>query len=184
MSPTATSPTSKSRKSLAALRRLSRSGRRADGRIPLVIDAKSGIRLRKSRRATFIDLRNWEVLDQTGWILDSLHCPPGEFATLLDPASPLHARLFEPGGVFVFYGGPKTGPLSAARKARALGLEATALRGGLRAWRLAGGRVGGHPDSALPILKTSIGVAYRHTLRGIGRRFSWLFGKHGPAGAG
>lgn len=147
----------------------------------IAIDARTAMALKRRRKVTFIDLRDWEVLDRTSWIEGSLHCPPGEFATLIDPSSPLHGRLFEPGCVFIFYGGPKASPLAAARKARKLGLEAMALRGGLRAWRDAGGRTAGHPDSAFPALRASIRVAYRFTMSGARRRVTQVKRRLGMA---
>jgi rhodanese-related sulfurtransferase len=145
-----------------------------------VIEAADAVRLWRRRKAVFVDLRDWETLDQTGWIEGSLQCPAGEFASLVDPSSQMHQRLFEPGVSFVFYGGPKTGPLSAARRARALGLDAMALRGGLRGWRQAGGRIAGHPDSALPVLRTSIRIAFadfKATLRRSAARLGSRFGR-------
>jgi rhodanese-related sulfurtransferase len=125
----------------------------------LAIESPEAMALKRRRKASFIDLRDWETLDKTGWIEGSLHCPPGEFAAIVDPASPLHARLFEPDVTLIFYGGPKSGPLNAARRARAHGVkDAMALRGGLSAWRRAGGKTTGHPASAIPILKTSLRI--------------------------
>jgi rhodanese-related sulfurtransferase len=148
----------------------------------VVIGARDAIALWRRKQAVFVDLRDWEVLDETGWIEGSLHCPPGEFAAIVSPSSPLHARLFEPGKVFIFYGGPSCAPLASARRARELGLEgALALRGGLKSWRNAGGRVAGHPDSPFPALKASFLLAtkyarsrlsawWRRDRRGDGRR--------------
>ncbi|MFD1331913.1 rhodanese-like domain-containing protein [Methylopila musalis] len=141
---------------------------------PLVVEARDAIAMNRRGEAKFIDLRDWEVLDRTGWISESLHCPPGEFAAIVDPASPLHNRLFEPGQTLVFYGGPKTAPLAAARKARALGLKALVLRGGFRAWRDAGGRIAGHPNSPMPVLKSSFRQAYRFTMAGVRKRLARL----------
>jgi rhodanese-related sulfurtransferase len=130
----------------------------------MAIEAREALALWRRKKAVFVDLRDWEMVDANGWIEGSLHCPPGEFASLIDPASPLHTRLFEPGVTFVFYGGPNTAPLAAARRARALGLHgALALRGGLTSWRNAGGRIAGHPNSPLPALRASIAVAKRYT---------------------
>ncbi|HEY0290797.1 MAG TPA: rhodanese-like domain-containing protein [Hansschlegelia sp.] len=143
----------------------SQRSKRARKRPVVVIEAREAIALYRRKQAVLVDLSDWESADETGWIQGSFHCPPGEFAGLIDPASPLHARLFEPGKVFIFYGGPKFAPLAAARRARALGLDgALALRGGLKAWRNAGGRVAGHPQSPFPVLKASFGFAMRYAL--------------------
>ncbi|MFD1701519.1 rhodanese-like domain-containing protein [Methylopila henanensis] len=143
-------------------------------RRPVAIDARSVIALKRRQACAIVDLRDWEVLDRTGWVSGSLHCPPGEFAALIDPSSPLHVRLFEPGATIVFYGGPNASPLAAARKARAMGLDARAMRGGLQAWRDAGGRVAGHPESALPALRSSLRTAWRYSLSGVKRRIARL----------
>ncbi|RXF75104.1 rhodanese-like domain-containing protein [Hansschlegelia zhihuaiae] len=129
----------------------------------IVIEARDAIGLWRRKQAVFVDLRDWEVVDETGWIEGSLHCPPGEFAAIVSPSSPLHARLFEPGKTFIFYGGPHTAPLASAKRARELGLEgALALRGGLKSWRNAGGRVAGHPNSPFPALKASFTLATKY----------------------
>ena len=126
----------------------------------MVIGAREALNLSRRKQAVFVDLRDWEVVDRTGWIEGSFHCPPGEFSNIVSPASPLHGRLFEPGKTFVFYGGPDCAPLASAKRAKELGLEnALALRGGLQAWRKAGGRVSGHPNSAFPVLRASLGIA-------------------------
>lgn len=131
-----------------------------------VIGAKDALVLWRRKQAVFIDLRDWEIVDQTGWIEGAFHCPPGEFSNIVSPASPLHQRLFEPGKTFVFYGGPDSAPLASARRAGELGLHgALALRGGLKAWRGAGGRISGHPNSPLPVLKTSFEVATKFARR-------------------
>lgn len=141
-------------------------------RSAVVISAREAIAMWRRKQAVFIDLRDWELVDRTGWIEGSLHCPPGEFANIVSPSSPLHARLFEPGKVFVFYGGPKVSPLASAKRARELGLEnALALRGGLPAWRAAGGAVAGHPNSAFPALKASVALAMIYARRSLR---SWL----------
>lgn len=120
----------------------------------------------RKKQAVFVDLRDWEVLDRTGWIEGSLHCPPGEFANIVSPSSPLHARLFEPGKTFIFYGDPDVSPLASAKRARELGLDsALALRGGLPSWRAAGGRIAGHPNSPFPALKASFLLAAKYAKR-------------------
>lgn len=146
----------------------------------VAIDAREAIALWRRKAAVFIDLRDWEVLDRMGWIEGAMHCPPGEFANIVSPASPLHARLFEPGKTFIFYGSPECSPLASAKRARELGLEgALALRGGLKAWRNAGGRIAGHPNSAFPALRASLSITGRY-LRG--RTAAWWRGvQHGGA---
>ncbi|QZN99433.1 hypothetical protein [Chenggangzhangella methanolivorans] len=84
----------------------------------IAVGAREALTMWRRKQAVFVDLRDWEILDQTGWIEGSLHCPPGEFANIVSPTSPLHARLFEPGKVFIFYGGPDFPPLASAKRAR------------------------------------------------------------------
>jgi len=161
----------------------SRANRRADA--PLVIKAAEALALWRRKQVVMIDLSDWETADQVGWIEGSFHCPPGEFAGLVDPASPLHARLFEPGKIFIFYGGPKAAPLKAAKRARALGLlGARALRGGLPAWRNAGGRVAGHPNSPFPALKASFNIALKYALATLRRRYAKAGRRGGQATRG
>lgn len=154
---------------------------RSPKRRALAIEPRDAITLWRRKLAVFIDLRDWEVLDRTGWIEGAMHCPPGEFANIVSPSSPLHARLFEPGKTFVFYGSPDCSPLASARRARELGLEdAVALRGGLKAWRNAGGRMAGHPNSAFPALQASFAIASRYFR---GRVSAWRRGaKHRGGG--
>lgn len=144
----------------------------------VAIDAREAIGLWRRKAAVFIDLRDWEVLDQMGWIEGAMHCPPGEFFNIVSPSSALHTRLFEPGKIFIFYGSPECSPLACAKRARELGLDgAHALRGGLKAWRNAGGRTAGHPSSAFPALKASLSVAARYAK---GRLAVWWRGvQHG-----
>ena len=146
----------------------------------VVIEAREAVALWRKKKAVFVDLRDWEIVDKTGWIEGSLHCPPGEFANIVSPSSPLHARLFEPGGLFIFYGSPAFSPLASAKRARELGLDgALALRGGLKSWRNAGGRVAGHPNSPLPALKSSVTLAGRYAR---GRLLTWWRGRKRPDG--
>lgn len=151
---------------LGQLSGVSQSGTEPARTTKIAVGARKALSLWKRKQAVFVDLRDWETMDRTGWIEGAMHCPPGEFANIISPESPLHARLFEPGRVFIFYGGAKSGPLACARRARALGLaNAFAMRGGLRSWREAGGPLNGHPDSPLPALKASALFAYRHAKR-------------------
>lgn len=130
------------------------------------IGAKEALGLWRRKQAVFIDLRDWEIVDRTGWIEGAFHCPPGEFSNIVSPTSPLHQRLFEPGKTFVFYGGPDAAPLASARRARDLGLHgALALRGGLKAWRGVGGRISGHPNSPVPMLRASLEIAMKFARR-------------------
>lgn len=130
----------------------------------VAISAHDALALWRKKKAVFIDLRDWEIVDRSGWIEGSMHCPPGEFSNIVSPSSPLHTRLFEPGKTFIFYGGPETSPLASAKRAREIGLDgALALRGGLTAWRNAGGRLAGHPNSPFPALKSSFFIAARYT---------------------
>ncbi|MDR4306445.1 hypothetical protein IHQ68_07420 [Chelatococcus sambhunathii] len=141
----------------------------------MVIGAREAMKLSRAKQAVFIDLRNWEIVDQTGWIEGSFHCPPGEFSNIVSPTSALHARLFEPGKTFIFYGGPDCAPLASAKRAKELGLEkALALRGGLKAWRAAGGRISGHPNSPFPVLRASFGIASHFARR---RLLAWWRGE-------
>lgn len=134
----------------------------------IAIGARDALAMARRRQALFVDLRDWEILDRTGWIEGALHCPPGEFANIVSPSSPLHARLFEPGKTFIFYGGPEASPLASARRARELGLEnALALRGGLDSWKAAGGRIAGHPNSPFPALKASFVIAAKYARRNV-----------------
>jgi hypothetical protein len=134
----------------------------------MVVGAREALGMARRKQAVFVDLRDWEIVDQTGWIEGSFHCPPGEFSNIVSPNSPLHARLFEPGKIFIFYGGPECSPLASAKRARGLGLDqALALRGGLKAWRQAGGRVSGHPNSAFPVLRASFSIASQFARRRI-----------------
>lgn len=143
------------------------------------MDARKALSLWRRKLAVFVDLRDWEVMDRTGWIQGAMHCPPGEFVNIVSPTSQLHQRLFEPGRIFIFYGGPTSVPLASARRARELGLQnAFALRGGLRAWRDAGGALGGHPNSAFPALRASVLLAFRHAKRRFAR---WRRGAAAPA---
>ncbi|WP_020178758.1 rhodanese-like domain-containing protein [Methylopila sp. M107] len=146
----------------------------------IAVGARVAIGMARRKEAVFIDLRDWEIVDRTGWIEGSFHCPPGEFSNIVSPASPLHARLFEPGKIFIFYGGPDCSPLASAKRAKALGLEQSfALRGGLKAWRNAGGRISGHPNSAFPVLRASLGIATAFARR---RMRAWWRGDRRAAG--
>ncbi len=167
--------TSSALPSMTPLTALQRPGSQARRRAeaPLAIKAPEAIAMWRRKQVVMVDLSDWETADQRGWIEGSFHCPPGEFAGLVDPASPLHTRLFEPGKVFIFYGGPKAAPLKAAKRARALGLSgARALRGGLAAWRNAGGRIAGHPNSPFPALKASFNITLKYALAALRRRYA------------
>jgi enamine deaminase RidA (YjgF/YER057c/UK114 family)/rhodanese-related sulfurtransferase len=91
-------------------------------------------------RLLFVDVRERHERAE-GTIAGSAHAPRGYLEFLLDPASDFHSPELTAGRTLVMFCGSGARSTLAAQLAVRLGLEARYLRGGIRAWRDAGGRV-------------------------------------------
>jgi rhodanese-related sulfurtransferase len=90
----------------------------------------------------FVDLREQNELDQSGWIPGSVHAPRGMLEFYIDTASAAHMPVFGSGRRIVFYcaGGGRSA--LATLLAQRMGLTNVAhVGGGFRAWAQAGGPV-------------------------------------------
>lgn len=88
----------------------------------------------------FIDVRDVREVAETGRIPGARHVPRGLLEFWIDPASPYHKPFFAEEKTFVFYCALDWRSALSTRAAQDMGLAPVAhLKGGLKAWREAGG---------------------------------------------
>jgi len=92
--------------------------------------------------ALIVDIRDIRELERDGRIPDSFHCPRGMLEFWIDPASPYFKPQFGEARRFVFYCTLDWRSALATQTAQRMGLQNVAhLKGGLKAWKQAGGAV-------------------------------------------
>ncbi|MDA8051285.1 MAG: rhodanese-like domain-containing protein [Rhodospirillales bacterium] len=90
----------------------------------------------------FVDLRDPREIAREGRIPGAFSCPRGMLEFWIDPESPYAKPQFSKPRRFVFYCASGWRSALAAKTAQDMGLENVAhIRGGLTAWRKAGGPV-------------------------------------------
>jgi rhodanese-related sulfurtransferase len=90
----------------------------------------------------FIDLREQNELDRSGWIPAAVHAPRGLLEFYIDPTARSHMEVFSSGKRIVFYCAAGARSALAAKLAMEMGVADVAhIGGGFRAWVEAGGPV-------------------------------------------
>lgn len=88
----------------------------------------------------FIDVRDVREVAETGRIPGARHVPRGLLEFWIDPRSPYHKPFFAEDKTFVFYCALDWRSALCTRAAQDMGLAPVGhLRGGLKAWKEAGG---------------------------------------------
>lgn len=106
------------------------------------LSAAEAMELLGDSLVAFIDLREQNELDVSGWIPGSVHAPRGMLEFYIDAGGSSHKEVFSSGKRIVFYcaGGGRSA--LAAQLAMEMGLDNVAhVGGGFRAWSAAGGPV-------------------------------------------
>jgi len=89
-----------------------------------------------------VDVRDIREIERDGRIPGSFHCPRGMLEFWIDPASPYFKQTFGENKRFVFYCTLDWRSALATQTAQNMGLAKVAnLKGGLKAWKVAGGPV-------------------------------------------
>jgi len=89
-----------------------------------------------------VDVRDIREIERDGRIPGSVHCPRGMLEFWIDPASPYFKSVFGEEKRFIFQCALDWRSALATQTAQSMGLENVAhLRGGLKAWKDAGGPI-------------------------------------------
>jgi rhodanese-related sulfurtransferase len=110
--------------------------------VVVTLPASEAIDLFSDSLVAFVDLREKNELDESGWVPGAVHAPRGLLEFYIDPSSSLHKEVFSSGKRILFYcaGGGRSA--LAAQLAMEMGLADVAhVGGGFGAWVEAGGPV-------------------------------------------
>ena len=106
------------------------------------VQATEAMKQMHSEAVAFIDIRDLPTLERDGIIPGAIHASRGMLEFLVDPESPYHKDVFSSGKKLFLYcasGGPSA---LATQRLQEMGLtHVTHIRGGLKAWKEAGGPV-------------------------------------------
>lgn len=106
------------------------------------IEPVEAIELLKRGEVCFVDLRDGFELDEYGLIPGAEHCPRGSLEFRIPVESEFHRTYFSSGKRFVFYCSHGQRSILATDTAKQMGLDDVChIRGGMRAWVEAGGKV-------------------------------------------
>lgn len=106
------------------------------------IEPVEAIELLKRGEVCFVDLRDGFELDEYGLIPGAKHCPRGSLEFRIPVESEFHRTYFSSGKCFVFYCSHGQRSILATDTAKQMGLDDVChIRGGMRAWVEAGGKV-------------------------------------------
>jgi rhodanese-related sulfurtransferase len=115
------------------------------------LDAAAAIALAADPRVLVVDLRDPRELALEGRIPGSFHAPRGMLEFWIDPESPYFKPVFGEDRKFVFQCAGGWRSALAAQTALHMGLKDVAhIRGGLTAWKAAGGPVEDYPAKGGP----------------------------------
>lgn len=114
----------------------------AANEVVTTLTAAEAIGLLGDSQVVFIDIREQNELDESGWIPDAVPAPRGLLEFYIDPSSSSHKEVFSSGKRIVFYCAGGARSALAAQLAMEMGLANVAhVGGGFRAWVEAGGPV-------------------------------------------
>lgn len=106
------------------------------------VPAVEAMKQMHSESVVFIDVRDQPALERDGFIPGAIHASRGMLEFFVDPESPYHKEVFASGKKLFLYcasGGPSA---LAAQRLQEMGLPHVAhIRGGLKAWKAAGGPI-------------------------------------------
>ncbi len=106
------------------------------------LSPEEALALKDDPETVLVDLRDVRELEREGRIPGSFHAPRGMLEFWIDPESPYHKAVFSSGKRFVFYCNKGWRSALAAQTAEEMGLARVChIRGGLEAYRAAGGEV-------------------------------------------
>lgn len=111
------------------------------------IEPAEAIELHKHGDICFVDLRDGFELAEHGMIPEAEHCPRGSLEFRIPIESEFHRAYFSNDKRFVFYCSHGQRSILATDTAQQMGLgDVCHIRGGMRAWLEAGGKVTRLPD--------------------------------------
>ncbi|MDX2265958.1 MAG: rhodanese-like domain-containing protein [Hyphomicrobiales bacterium] len=92
--------------------------------------------------AVLVDIRDVRELAREGRIPGSIHCPRGMLEFWIDPQSPYFKPVFAEPKTYIFHCAMDWRSALAAKTAQDMGFGPVAhLKGGLQAWKAAGGAI-------------------------------------------
>ena len=107
------------------------------------LDAAAAGALHGREDVVFVDLRDVRELERDGTIPGAFHAPRGMLEFWVDPASPYHKPVFDPGKRHVFFCAAGWRSALATEAVRRMGVlpHAMHFEGGFSAWKAAGAPV-------------------------------------------
>lgn len=114
----------------------------AANEVAVTLPAAEAIGLVGDSQVAFVDIREQNELDESGWIPGAVHAPRGLLEFYIDSSSSSHKEVFSSGKRIVFYCAGGARSALAAQLAMEMGLADVAhVGGGFRAWVEADGPV-------------------------------------------
>jgi rhodanese-related sulfurtransferase len=105
---------------------------------------RRAIELSERPDVLLVDIRDPRELARDGRIPGAFHCPRGLLEFWIDPQSPYYKPIFGEDRKFVFFCAGGLRSALATKTAQDMGLKPVAhIKGGLKAWKEAGGPVDG-----------------------------------------
>ena len=106
------------------------------------LDVNEAIKMLGRDDVVFVDIRDVRELQRDGKIPGAFHCPRGMLEFWIDPSSKYHKDVFSQDKKFLFYCAASARSALATQIAQRMGLAPVAhIKGGLGAWKAAGGAV-------------------------------------------
>jgi rhodanese-related sulfurtransferase len=106
------------------------------------LDVVEAIKLHGRDDVVFVDIRDIRELNRDGRIPGAFHCPRGMLEFWVDPSSKYHKDIFSQDKRFVFFCAASARSALATQTVQRMGLKPVAhIKGGLGAWKQAGGPV-------------------------------------------
>jgi rhodanese-related sulfurtransferase len=106
------------------------------------IDAAEAMALHATGECLIVDVRDARERARDGFIPGSMHCPRGMVEFWIDPESPYFKPVFDTDKKILFHCAADFRAVLTTHTVTQMGVENAAhLKGGLKAWREAGGQI-------------------------------------------
>lgn len=111
------------------------------------IEAADALALHEAGKCLVIDVRDVRERARDGYIPGSVHCPRGMVEFWIDPESPYYKPVFDTDKKLLFHCALDFRSALTVHTVTRMGVENAAhLKGGLKAWKEAGGELEHAPD--------------------------------------
>ena len=106
------------------------------------VDASQAISLLNDDDTVIVDIRDIRERQRDGYIPGSFHCPRGMVEFWIDPESPYHKKIFSDHTRYLFHCALDWRSALTVATVNDMGFEGAAhIKGGLKAWKEAGGPI-------------------------------------------